>query len=431
MCAPRPRRVPPFAAVAALVSRSVALALLAAAGALTPIAAPPAEAASFRPCALSLRDQDPPGGTSAYDLTLERISVRCATAKTVMAAFHRCRAPVGSRCFRKVAGSWRCTGRRDSGTPVFAGSFTCRSGRRRVRSSYRQATPDCFGAAARDPRRRCVNPARSLGPPDDMSWVCDPGAVPGACLFGHLGPETRGHFAVVGDSHVTHWRSALNVVAQSERWRGYSLAAGGCFFSEAVGRFLEACDGWYRATLAWFSQHPEVSTVFVTSNADTPVAVHPGETSDGVKVDGFRRAWQALPRSVRHVVVLRDTTISTPETLLCLERAVAAGSRRLSTACPLARSHALRPDLAVVAARRLRSERYAHIDLSDFLCAPSVCFPAVGGAQVNADVWGHLTSTFMTTLGPYLLRELRRLMATWEPSPRPARIPSPRRAQPE
>ena len=403
----RPDRSPP-----ALVAAILAIAALAVADARE------AQAASYRSCGLSLTDQEPPGGTPAYDLKVKRRATSCRTAKQVSKAFHRCRTASSFRCARKLLGAWRCTAGRDPGTRTVRGTFTCRSGSRRVRGSYRQDTPRCYGAAARDPKLRCFNPTRSISPglgeaDPDTSWVCDADAVPGACVFGVPEAHARGHFALLGDSHTLHWRAPLSVVADVERWRGYSISAGGCFFSEAVGSFSEGCLEWYRAALAWFEDHPEVDTVFVTQNADTPVAVPPGRTSLEVKVEGFRRAWQALPKTVRHIVVLRDTTISTQATFDCVVRVVRAGTQRLATACPLPRATALREDAAVAAVRRLRSPRYQYIDLSEFMCSRGNCYPVVGGTLVNGDVWGHLNPTFMRTLGPYLLRELRALMASW------------------
>ena len=153
--------------------------------------------------------------------------------------------------------------------------------------------------------------------------------------------------------------------------------------------------------------------MFVTSNADTPVAVPDGQTSDEVKIDGFRRAWQALPKTVRHIVVLRDLTVSTDATRDCVYTVVAAGTQRPGPACALARSVALRKDLGVATVRALRSGRYQQIDLSDFVCGRTACAPVVGGVLVNGDIFGHLNATFMRTLGPYLLRALRRLQAGW------------------
>jgi hypothetical protein len=395
------------------------LAVLATLGALGVTAgAQSAKPAAQRSCSLSPRDQRPPGGTPAYDLTVSVRNASCATGVNVMKAFHRCRTETGSRCARKLLRTWSCSGRRTSAPPTFLGTFTCRSGGGRVNSSYRQDTPSCFGAAARDPLLPCLNPSKTIYPAPgdgdtDTSHECDRGVVKDACVFGVTAASARGHFALLGDSHTFHWQAALSVVAAANRWRGYSISAGGCFFSAAVASFSEGCMPWYLTALHWFDDHPEVSTVFVTSNADTPVAVPDGQTSDEVKIDGFRRAWQALPKTVKHIVVLRDLTVSTDATFNCVYTVVAAGTQRPGPACALARSVALRKDLGVETVRVLRSGRYQQIDLSDFVCGRTACAPVVGGALVNGDIFGHLNPTFMRTLGPYLLRAVRRLQAGW------------------
>jgi hypothetical protein len=110
-------------------------------GLVIAVAAPAAHAAAYRTCALSERDQDPPGDVPTYNLALKRKGTSCATARKVMFAFHRCRAPSGYRCTRRLLASWTCTATKDSSTAqIFYASFTCRSGSRRVRSTYQQNT---------------------------------------------------------------------------------------------------------------------------------------------------------------------------------------------------------------------------------------------------------------------------------------------------
>jgi hypothetical protein len=52
------------------------------------------------------------------------------------------------------------------------------------------------------------------------------------------------------------------------------------------------------------------------------------------------------------------------------------------------------------------------IDLTPFMCTASDCLPVVGGVLVHKDR-GHLTRAFSASLGPFLLRDLRRLMRAW------------------
>ena len=292
-------------------------------------------------------------------------------------------------------------------------------------SAAAAARPECFGAAARDVRNPCSNPTLTVTPlpgrfdPDPGSSCTRLKEKPPIdnCAFGVPASKAAAHIALVGDSHSYHWRAALNVVANAYRWRANSILLGGCIFSEAVYQMFdgprEPCEGQYRAVHAWFREHPEVSTLFVSQNASTPLDLRPGQTDLAVKVAGFRRAWRRLPKTVKHIVVLRDNPSSTQATVSCVLRVIAGGTEQAGTACPVRRSLVLAPDRAVSAARSLRSKRYGSVDLTEFFCDRRDCFPVVGGALTNTDIFGHISVTYMRSLGPYLLRKVRTLAATW------------------
>jgi hypothetical protein len=89
-------------------------------------------------------------------------------------------------------------------------------------------------------------------------------------------------------------------------------------------------------------------------------------------------------------------------------RAARSHRRNAGSACARRRGDVLRPDSAVVAARRLRSRRVRVIDMTHYFCSPRRCFPVIGGALVYKDR-EHITEVFATSLGPYLLRAVGRL----------------------
>lgn len=227
--------------------------------------------------------------------------------------------------------------------------------------------------------------------------------------------KVRDHIALIGDSHALHWRAALDVVANAERWEGHSITAPGCFFSTAVKVMFvgarEMCVAWFDATRRWLAAHREIHTVFVSQNADTPIDVPAGEDAADRKVEGFRAAWSALPRNVRRVVVIRDTPASSATTLGCLKRTIAAHEQRPGAACAFDRATAVRKDLAVSAVLRTRSPRFRYVDLTRFFCGSSECYPVIGGTLVWRDVYGHLTLEYARSLGPYLLAKVRRALA--------------------
>jgi hypothetical protein len=170
-----------------------------------------------------------------------------------------------------------------------------------------------------------------------------------------------------------------------------------------------------------------VRTVFVSDSAALPIKPRPGLDEFATKVAGYRAAWSALPRSVTRIIIIRDTPVDVVQTAACVERAIA---RRIpaAPACARPRRDALYPDPAAVAASQLPSPRFALVDLTNFMCDPSLCYPVIGGVLVHRDV-DHLTRLFSTTLGPFLLRAIDRLttssatkrrVESVEPSRRPS-----------
>ena len=275
----------------------------------------------------------------------------------------------------------------------------------------------CIGAAARDANHRCTpNLTRTVSPKQgDIRLApttagCRPTRQPpDVCAFGAPARRAKAAIALVGDSHALHWRAALEGVAAARRWRGYSLTTAGCPFSAAV-EYLpeglrETCVEWYAEARAWFAAHPEVSTVVVSQTNKIPVAA-PRRTEAQIKRAGYARAWSTLPRTVRRVVVLRDVPDPADDTFRCVDRALTTGIPRLGLACPTPRAEALGADPAYTTARALKSRRYRAIDLSNLFCTPKRCYPVIGGVQVYADVFGHVTAAYMKTVAPYLLRRL-------------------------
>ncbi|HTN22999.1 MAG TPA: SGNH hydrolase domain-containing protein [Solirubrobacteraceae bacterium] len=281
------------------------------------------------------------------------------------------------------------------------------------------AAPRCFGAAARDPVHPCLNTAKTVTALDDPDR---PAHVPcraqddaqlQVCAFGASRASARATFALVGDSHAAQWLPALAVVARARHWRGLLVTTSGCYFSAAVTRFLpgarEGCTRWYRSALGWFGHHPEVGTAFVAQRTTTPITVKPGETSLALKAAGFRRTWEALPPTVTHVLAIRDVPESSNPQFNCLAGVVAAGLAPGPT-CVLPRQSVLKADPAVAAVRSLHARRYRTIDLTPYFCSRRSCFAVVGGVLVHRDI-DHITAAYSRSLGPYLLRAVRRLVA--------------------
>lgn len=277
----------------------------------------------------------------------------------------------------------------------------------------------CFGAPVRDTVRPCRNDAlrTEVFPTPDNALLypnapCEPIAEsqPYQCEFGVGAGKAKGTIALVGDSHATHWRSALTTVAKAYRWHGTSMTRSGCTFSKAEpvlpGKLKRECMEWREQIYEWFAAHPEVRTVFISQHPGT-VVVPKGKTPWRTKVQGFRDAWKALPDTVKHIVIIRDTPYVTSQTPDC----VTAAMRRDEDAgmtCALPRGKALKRDHAAEAAELYGIPGVRVVDMTTFMCSTTMCFPVVGGALTHKDV-GHITVVFGNTLGPYLLRKIRAL----------------------
>ena len=284
--------------------------------------------------------------------------------------------------------------------------------------------PRCYGAASRDPEQPCSNPAlRSrVTPSPDAELLqpdapCDPwmnSAV--VCTCGPPDEAARGTLALIGDSHATMWRAAVAAVADAHDLHAYSVTRPGCAFNFAKPDVNEAqsndCVAHSRQVVRFVSERPEITTVFVGSNAGLKVA-RDADGGDGAEqwIQGYVDAWDALPESVTRVLVLRDTFRQVPSTPDCVSRALHR-RRNAGIACALSRFWSLPSDAALVAAGRPHRAGLTvdTIDLTPFMCGTWRCFPVVGGVLVLKDI-DHITQAFSRTLGPYLLRAFDRLSA--------------------
>lgn len=278
----------------------------------------------------------------------------------------------------------------------------------------------CFGAAARDPLHPCRNSALRLKvvptpqvARDELNAPCNDFRRAGhvsVCTFGVVPEQATRHVALAGDSHAAVWRAPLAVIARQQRWRGMSLTRKSCPFSTATRITPEPtrshCVRWVKALPGFLREHPEIDTLFVVALAGGEVVVPPGRTTTEAKINGYINAWRTLPKTVKHIVVIRDTPRIKRTHVACINRAI-AGHRPAGRACARPRDVALSPDPQVEAARREGSGRLQVIDLTSVLCGPNSCLPVIGGALVFKDLH-HLSFAFAETLAPQLWRAIRR-----------------------
>jgi SGNH domain (fused to AT3 domains) len=289
----------------------------------------------------------------------------------------------------------------------------------------------CFGAASRDRAHPCHDPRldHTVKPePRNAALVpnayCRPierdgpssfaGGI-GVCAFGAEEADAKATFALIGDSHAMTWRAPLTTFALAHGWRGLSITRASCPLTVAAlagpRNNRLGCLAWNRRVVSWLRAHPEVQVVFVAGRSTTPMLLTRRQTQLAAKTDGYRRAWAKLPPTVRHIVAIRDNPQIRFTTFGCVHAAVAA-RRDPGRACAMSRAAVLPPDPAMAAVARSDPQRVQSVDLTDFMCDSTLCYPVVGGALVDKDAT-HLATGFATTLGPYLTRRVDRLMRSW------------------
>ena len=283
----------------------------------------------------------------------------------------------------------------------------------------------CFGAAARDPLHPCRNRALRLkvfpspgAAQDEPNAPCNSFQRDGhvnVCAFGVAPDQAARTIALIGDSHASHWRAPLALIARDFGWRGLSITRRSCPLSQATRITPEParshCVRWVDELPGFLRRHPEVSTLFVVALARGKVVVPPRRTQTEAKLNGYERAWARLPATVRHIVVIRDPPRIKREDVRCIDDAIAHREPPGLT-CAVPRDVALAPDAQVEAARRAQSPRLQVIDLTHVFCSNRSCFPVIGGALVFKDRH-HLSLAFARTLAPQLAREIQHLAATW------------------
>jgi hypothetical protein len=292
-----------------------------------------------------------------------------------------------------------------------------------VATGTAEARPRCFGAASRDPGHRCNNPKlRTVVVPAPGQAALMPSAPCsrlespiGACTFGTVASRARATVALVGDSHADHWRASLWPVTRALGWSGVSLTHASCPLSRAVpvapARKQAECAAFRRGVTRWLRNHPGVRTL-ITSNHLRHVVHARGKSDRQARLAGIVSALKRLPRTVKHVIVIRDIPFAREPTLVCVRRAIRK-HRNAGRACALSRKEKLHNDLYVEAARKLHSRRIQVVDMTHFFCGRRVCYPVVGGVLVYKDSFGHLTTVYGRTLAPYLLTKVKRLMSSW------------------
>lgn len=219
------------------------------------------------------------------------------------------------------------------------------------------------------------------------------------------GGNTR--VAVVGDSKIAQWESALEEVARTQGWKMVSQLKSTCALSAGVqlldsGAVHASCVEWNSNVVdELLASAPDV--VVVSSRATRALAdpQDTGSSSNEAMVDALATQWRKLTDAGIGVVVLLDN----PSPPFSVYECVAENRDNLAV-CAFDRSEAVSRSAAPVqleAAGRVPGVQI--VDLTQMICPEEQCVPIIGDVLLYRQ-GSHLTDTYVRTLSQDLATQL-------------------------
>lgn len=276
-------------------------------------------------------------------------------------------------------------------------------------SAQAYALAPCTGALAGPPSptgpcgghtvREFVTPVQEI-PATQDAIPCDKVVREGSltvCSGGSTSAEPRATAMLIGDSHSLTMRPALDLVAKHNDWRLLFAYGPGCQTASVptAGTTAERCGPWVEQ-LTDYINRTDIDVLFSIQAAGKDFVGIPEGATQQI-ADAYQEQW-ARYDSVGQIVVIRDTPRLSNTLLSCLGRHSAEDAGQ---ECSRARSKALKPDAAALAATEDGDERTQVVDLSDVFCDSERCYPVLGDYIAYRDAV-HLHTGFAPTLTPLL-----------------------------
>lgn len=210
--------------------------------------------------------------------------------------------------------------------------------------------------------------------------------------------EPSKHLVLVGDSHIQQFTAALLPYAESRRWQVTTILKGACPFGLGPPADGEpaGCGEWNQQALEEVRDLRPDAVVTIASRE-----VRSGQTENTPA--SYVEGWKALDALGIPVVGVRDNPRFDYAPAACVE-----GQLPPDFPCTPARAD-LYPEVPSYERAGELPGNVSFLDLSHFVCTPTVCPPVVGGVFVYLDN-NHLTATYARSMSPVVGPEVARLM---------------------
>lgn len=234
------------------------------------------------------------------------------------------------------------------------------------------------------------------------------------CVYGD--PDSQTVVALLGDSKMGQWQTALEEIALAEGWRLELYLKSACAFSatpQQIGEDIsQTCTEWNAAVVELLSTPGSVPDLaFVSQGRSTPGPPQLGQAADPQIVEGMADQWRALTEAGTTVVALADNPVPSPRqwpgevaSYECAE--VNADDYWV---CSFPPNDGFGTAALQAAAEQVEGAHY--VDLNPWICPDTECRVVLGGVLTYRQ-GSHLTAAYIASLTPILHAELDDLGVT-------------------
>ncbi|WP_414054210.1 acyltransferase family protein [Macrococcus equi] len=195
--------------------------------------------------------------------------------------------------------------------------------------------------------------------------------------------------AVVGGSHSTHWFTAIEDLAQKYKIRVLNVTKSGCRLSTDKNG-LPSCDKWNEQVVEKVSaQNPDIvlamAEISYFNVEDVP--------------QGYIDQFNAFSNHGIEIFAIRDTPYFRTDVPECIQ-----AEGRHSEKCKI-RKDLVVPKQTDWSKLKNKPPGVHFVDYTDKICPDTFCEPVVGNVVAYFDK-SHMTKTFVSTLTPYVEKDL-------------------------
>ena len=224
------------------------------------------------------------------------------------------------------------------------------------------------------------------------------------CDFGDQDGDVT--VAMVGDSKILQWQSAVATLAHENSWHVLSYTKSNCGLHAGLqtnhGQPYHSCQEWNEQVMTDLLDDPP-DVVLLSSYMNT--ALDPPteqQESEAAMTDALAAQWRLLVQAGIAVVVILDNP--NPDGDSVYECAAAHLQELAACAFDRAEGIARSGQPVQLAAAELVPQVHT-VDLTDDICPEEMCVPVIGNVLIYRQ-GSHLTDVYIRTLTPALGREL-------------------------